>query len=175
MMLEFLAEGGGIALLDVNPGLVIWTFIIFGLVVFILRKFAWNPIANALDSRAQKIHEDIDRAEKLRKDAEARLNEYLDKLNGLREEGQEIVAEARKDADALKSEILGAAKKEAEELKNRALREVNLAREHALEDISRQVTELSIAVAAQILERDLKAEDHQKIINETVQKMRSMN
>jgi F-type H+-transporting ATPase subunit b len=175
MLLEFLAEGGGIAILDVNPGLVIWTFIIFFIVMFILRKFAWNPIAEALDARAQKIHDDIDRADGLRKEAEQKLEEYLQKLNGLRAEGQEIVTEARKDAEDLKNEILSSARKEAEELKNRALREVSLARDSALDDIHRQVTELSIAVAGQILERSLKPEDHQKMISDTITKIKSMN
>ncbi len=175
MLLEFLAGEGGIAILDVNPGLVIWTFIIFFIVVFILRKFAWNPIAGALDARAQKIHDDIDRAETLRSDAEEKLQEYLKKLDGLRAEGQEIVAEARKDADELKNEILATARKEAEDLKNRALREVSLARDSALEEIHNQVTDLSIAVAGQILERDLKAGDHEKMIKETISKIKSMN
>ena len=175
MLLEFLAGEGGIALLDANPGLIIWTFIVFFTVVIILRKFAWGPIANALDERAAKINSDIDRAEALRKDAEQKLEEYLKKLDGLRAEGQEIVAEARKDADELKNEILTAARKEAEELKNRALREVSLARDSALEDIHRQVTDLSIAVAGQILERNLNAGDHEKMITETIDKIKSMN
>lgn len=175
MLLEFLAGEGGIAILDVNPGLVIWTFIIFFIVVFILRKFAWNPIADALDARAQKIHDDIDRAETLRRDAEEKLQEYLKKLDGLRSEGQEIVAEARKDADELKNEILATARKEAEDLKNRALREVSLARDSALDDIHRTVTDLSIAVAGQILERSLNAKDHEKMIGETIAKIKSMN
>lgn len=175
MLFEYLAEGGKIAILDANPGLVIWTFLVFGVVLFILRKFAWSPIASALDARAEKIHADIDRAESLRGDAEEKLQEYLKKLDGLRAEGQEIVAEARKDADELKAEILATAKKEAEDLKNRALREVSLARDSALEDIHKQVTELSIAVAGQILERDLKAGDHEKMVSETISKIKSMN
>jgi F-type H+-transporting ATPase subunit b len=55
----YLAAGG---LLDVNPGLLIWTIITFSIVVIILRKFAWNPIINALDERADKIHGDIEKA-----------------------------------------------------------------------------------------------------------------
>ena len=78
-MLEFIAAEGGISLLEVNPGLAIWTTVTFLLVLFILQKFAWKPITSALDERANKIHEDLDRAERIRTDAESKLEEcYLD-------------------------------------------------------------------------------------------------
>lgn len=175
MTLEFLAGEGGIALLDVNPGLVIWTFLIFGLVLLILWKFAWAPIAGALDERARKIHDDIDRAENLRKDAESKLHEYMEKLNGLRAEGQEILAEARKDAEHLKHEILGEARKEAEAVKSRALREVQLARDAALESIHKTVADLSIEIAGRILERNVQAADHDKLVRESVDRIKTLN
>ena len=95
-MLEFIAAEGGISLLEVNPGLAIWTTVTFLLVLFILQKFAWKPITSALDERANKIHEDLDRAERIRTDAESKLEEYMEKLNGLKEEGQDIIAEVPK-------------------------------------------------------------------------------
>lgn len=175
MTLEYLAGEGGIALLDVNPGLVIWTFIIFGFVLFILWKFAWGPIVGALDERAHKIHQDIDRAEGLRKEAEGKLHEYMEKLNGLRHEGQEILAEARKDAEHLKQEMLAETRKEAEAIKSRALREVQLAKDQALEDLHKQVTELSVSIAGQILERVLTAGDHEKMVRETIERIKKLN
>ncbi|MBX7058185.1 MAG: F0F1 ATP synthase subunit B [Leptospirales bacterium] len=175
MTLEFLAGEGGIALLDVNPGLVIWTFLIFGLVLLILWKFAWSPIASALDERARRIHSDIDRAEQLRVDAESKLQEYMEKLNGLRAEGQEILAEARKDAEHVKQQILSEARKDAEDVKSRALREVQLARDAALESIHQTVATLSMEVAAQILERTVQAPDHDKLVKESVARIKALN
>jgi len=174
-MLEYLAKEGGLALLDADPGLIIWTFIVFGIVLLILWRFAWNPIAQALDERARKIHDDIGRAETLREEAEAKLNEYMEKLNGLRAEGQEIVAEARKDAEHLKQDILADARKEAEAVKERAMREVRLARDQALEDIHQQVTEISISVASQILERNLNEKDQSKMIREMIDQVKGLN
>ena len=175
MGLEFLAEGDSIFLLDANPGLVIWTFLIFGIVLFILWRFAWAPIAKALDERANKIHSDISKAESLREEAEAKLKDYLEKLDGLKAEGQEIVSEARKDAEQLKNDMLAQARKESEDMKNRSLRELKLAKDSALEEIHQQVTELSVAVASRILERDLKADDHKKLVEETLSSLKSMN
>ena len=88
MLLEFMAKEGGISLLEVNPGLVIWTFIVFGIVLFLLRRFAWDPISQALDRRAEKIHGDIERAQKLKEEAESKLSQYLGKLGSLEEEGK---------------------------------------------------------------------------------------
>jgi len=82
-MLQYLAEGG-IALLDVNPGLMIWTTITFFIVFFVLRSLAWKPISQSLDARADRIHADLDRAENLKKEAEAKFEEYMQKLNSLR-------------------------------------------------------------------------------------------
>lgn len=175
MLLDYLASEGGIALLDVNPGLAIWTTITFLVVFLILKKFAWGPIAEALDSRAEKIHSDIDRAESIRKEAEARLNEYMAKLDSLRDEGQEIMSEARKDAEKLKEEILESARKEAEAQREQGVRDVKLAADKALERLHKEVADLSVAVASQILGKTLKAEDHKKLIEESLDKLKSAN
>jgi F-type H+-transporting ATPase subunit b len=175
MVFEYLASEGGIALLDVNPGLVIWTTFTFLVVLFILWMFAWKPIVSALDARATKIHADIDRADNLRSDAERKLAEYEEKLNSLRSEGQDILAEAKKDAERLKEEILASARKEAEAVKERGIRDLHLAKDKALEDLHQQVVTLSIAVASKIIGKALSPEDHKRLIQDTISSIRSMN
>ena len=91
----YLAAGG---LLDANPGLLVWTIITFLVVVFILRAFAWNPILHALDERAEKIHGDIEKADKIRKEAEELLATYNAKITAARDEALAIVSEANSDA-----------------------------------------------------------------------------
>jgi F-type H+-transporting ATPase subunit b len=174
MMLEYLAEGG-IALLDVNPGLVIWTVITFTLVMIILRVTAWKPIAGALDARAQKIHDDIDRAEGIRKDAEARLDEYNKKLEGLEAEGLEIIARSKKETERLRDEILSEAKKESDLIRARGQREVGLAMDKALEEFHHQVANVAVIAAGKIIEKELKPGDHKKLIDDTISGVRSMN
>jgi len=173
--LNYLAAEGGISLLDVNPGLMIWTLITFLLVFFVLKWKAWTPIADALDERSNKIHSDIDRAEKIKNEAETKLNEYLKQLEGLKEEGYQIITEAKKDAEAVKDEILESAKKEAAAIKQRGIRDAKLAVDQAIEDIHREVANLSILVAGQILGKTMSADDHKKIISETIEKFRSLN
>ncbi len=174
-MLEYLAGEGGIALLDVNPGLVIWTVITFTLVMIVLRVAAWKPIAGALDARAAKIHEDIDRAEGIRRDAEARLEEYGKKLEGLEAEGLEIIARSKREAERLRDEILAEAKKESDSIRARGQREVQLSMDKALEEFHHQVASVAVAVAGRIIEKELKAADHKKLIDDTIAGIRSMN
>ena len=174
-MIEYLAGEGGIALLDVNPGLVIWTTITFLVVFVVLRVFAWKPIAGALDARAEKIHADLDRAEEVKRDAETKLEEYLQKLDGLRQEGQEIIAEGRKDAEELKQKILDEARQEAEEIKARGLRDIQLAMDKALERYHQDITNMSISVAGQILGKELSAADHERLIREAIENVKGMN
>lgn len=173
-MLEFLAAQGGISLLDVNPGLAIWTTVTFLLVLFILQRFAWKPITSALDERAKKIHDDLDRAENIRKDAEAKLEEYMDKLNGLKEEGQEIIAEARKDAESLRNEILDTARKEAEQIRERSRKEIDLAMDSALDKLHKDVTSLSVQIASQILGKTLSESDHKDLIEQSIKSVQNM-
>ena len=175
MIVEFLASEGGIALLDVNPGLAIWTTISFFVVFFLLKFFAWGPISQALDARAEKIHSDIDRAESIRSEAEQKLAEYMEKLEGLKAEGQDILAEAKKQADAMKSEIVEAAKKEAESMKEKSKQELKLATDQALETIHKEVSDLSVSIAARILGRDIKAADHSKLIEESLKQVKGLN
>lgn len=111
----YLAAGG---LLDVNPGLLIWTLITFLIVVFILKKFAWGPIIHALDERAEKIHGDIEKADKIRKDAEGLLASYNEKLTAARDEAIAIVNEANADATRLKAKTLQDTQDEIKSLKS---------------------------------------------------------
>ena len=99
----YLAAGG---LLDANPGLLVWTIITFLVVVFILRAFAWNPILHALDERAEKIHGDIEKADKIRKEAEELLATYNAKITAARDEALAIVSEANSDAVKLKAKTV---------------------------------------------------------------------
>ena len=173
-MLDFIAAQGGISLLEVNPGLAIWTTVVFLLILFILQKFAWKPITSALDERANKVHEDLDRADRIRKDAEAKLEEYMEKLNGLKEEGQEIVAEARKDAEGLRNEILDSARKEAEQIRERSRKEIDLAMDAALDQLHKEVTTLSVQIASQVLGKVLSEKEHKDLIEQSVRSIRGL-
>ncbi|MBE7437929.1 MAG: F0F1 ATP synthase subunit B [Spirochaetales bacterium] len=174
MSLEFLAGEGGISLLDANPGLFIWTLITFTVVMLVLRAFAWKPITWALDQRSLRIQSDLSAADSIRKEAEESLAAYRAKLAGLREEGLQIVAEARQEAEKLRARMISEAEADAAEIRRRGKRDLELARDAALADFHRQVTDLSVTVAGRIIGRELKAGDHVRLIDESLEKLRAV-
>jgi len=161
----------GIALLEINPGLVIWTTITFIIVAIILYNFAWKKIITALDQRAEYIDNNIKEAENLKKEAEAKFQEYQEKLVSLKVEAQEIIQEAKKDAERLKDEIIKKAKEEAEELRRRAQKEINLSKEAALEEIHKYAVELSMEIARKAIQKALSPEEHKRLLEETIKEL----
>ncbi|MCS7206195.1 MAG: F0F1 ATP synthase subunit B [Leptospiraceae bacterium] len=164
---------GGIALLEMNPGLVIWTTFTFILVAVLLYIFAWKKIIVALDQRAEYIENNIKQAEKLRIEAEQKFQEYETKLLDLKQEAQEIIQEAKKDAENLKNEIVQKAKVEAEELRRRAQKEINLAKESAIQEIHNYAIELSMEIARKAIHKTLTPEEHRRLLEETLRELKS--
>lgn len=169
-MIEYLASAeGGIAILDVNPGLVVWTTVTFVLVLLILNRFAWKPIVKALDDRANRIHGDIERAEQLRREADALFQQYQNRLNDLKGEAQDMVASARKDAENLKTEMIEKARREAEEIRSRSRKEIQLAMDAAIEQIHRQAVDLSVEITKRVVAKSLSVEDHKKQLEQALE------
>src|SRR5436305_291132 len=111
------AEGAGEAqpsLLAGDIGNVVWTVLIFVLVLAVLGKYAWGPILSTLQARESFIHEALAKAKHDRDEAEARLKQYEERLAGARAEATAIVEEGRRDAEVVKRKIEAAAKVEAD-------------------------------------------------------------
>ncbi|MCB1193150.1 MAG: F0F1 ATP synthase subunit B [Leptospiraceae bacterium] len=171
-MIYLAAEG--LDLLSVNPGLLFWTLVTFLIVVIILKMFAWNPIIHALDERADKIHGDIDRADKLRKEAEEALESYREKIANANKEGNAILEEAKNDANNLRNKMLEETQQEIRTLKEQSLRDIELSKQKAVQEIQEQVIELSVSIAGQILEKKLKTEDHVAFVNNEIEKLKDL-
>jgi F-type H+-transporting ATPase subunit b len=143
-------------------GLLFWMLLMFGVVLWILKKFAWKPILNALKNREYSIQEALMRAETARKE-----------MKSLKEDNEKIVAEARtervqilKDAKNVKEEIIILAKEQAKEegkkMINEAKEDIKNEKDFAIEEIRKQVTELSIDIAEKILREKLEDKGNQK-------------
>ena len=167
----YLAAGG---LLDANPGLLVWTIITFLVVVFILRAFAWNPILHALDERAEKIHGDIEKADKIRKEAEELLATYNAKITAARDEALAIVSEANSDAVKLKAKTVHETQDEIKAIKEQSLKDIDLAKLKAVQELQAQVVDLSVMIASQILQKKVRSEDHAEFVKEEIAKLKSM-
>lgn len=156
----------GLSLLDVNPGLVVWTLVTFLVVVLVLKKFAWDVILRALDERAETVQNDIKKASELRLEAEALLKDYEARLNSAKDEANAIVAEAKSDALKLKNKLLEETNGEVKAQKDQAVKEIELAKAKALGQLQAQIVEMTITVAAKVLEKQLKSEDYKALLKQ---------
>ncbi len=168
----FAEEGaGGGGLFSINPGLMIWTWVIFLLLLFVLRKWAWGPILGALEAREKRIQQALEGAAREREEAGRLLEEQRQLLDTSREQAQQILADGRKAAERLRWELLEEARSQKDQIVGRAKDEIERERDQALEALHREAVDLSIAAAGRVLERNLDAEDNRRLVEEYLERL----
>ena len=152
-------------------GNVLWTLLIFFLVLVVLRKYAWGPLLDSLKAREDFIRESLETAKKDRDEAEVRLREYDDKLTEARAEATAIVEEGRRDAEVLRQRIEQEAKSESEKMIERAKREIGIAKETAVKELYTLSGTLATDIAVRIVRREIKPEEHERLIEESISEL----
>ncbi len=162
-------------LLSIDLGSAICNLAIFLGVLAILSKFVWPAILGGLQAREQKIHGDLEAAEKANQEAKSLLAEYQSKLDDAATQVQSMLATARKDAEASGQRIVDAAKEEAERQRERSLNEIETAKKVALSELAGQTSDMAISVAKQVVGRELKPDDHADLIRQALERLPSNN
>jgi F-type H+-transporting ATPase subunit b len=155
--------------------LAVATFVIFVLLLVLLAKFAWGPIISGLDKREAHIASMIDQARLAQEQAEAQLRSYETKLAAAAEEAKQIVSTARSDAEAAKERIMAEAKDAAGKERDRAIDEINAAKNAALQQIAEKSVNTAISLAGSIVRRELKPEDHDQLVTDALGKFSKLN
>ena len=148
--------------------LIFWEVVSFGILLFVLYKFAFPGILSALEEREKKIKDSLDQAERHRADAERRLKEYEAKLAGASREAEGVLAAAKERAQRLMEENEQRLTAEAERIKGDATREIDHERRKAIQDIRSQTTELALMVAEKVVQRSLTDADHRRLADEAL-------
>lgn len=156
---------------EIKTDMAIFTAVVFLLLVVILRKFAWGPIAAGLEAREHHVHEHIAGAERANAEAKAMLAEYQKKLEAAHLEVRAILDEARRDAETTKQEIVAAARAEAATEMERGKREVRTAMDQALKYLAESSAEQAVYLAGKVLQQQLKPADHTRLIDEAMAKL----
>lgn len=159
--------------LTINPDLALFTAAIFVVLLIVLSKFAWGPIVAALDSRERQIADNIDEAQRAADDAKQQMADYEVKLSEAADEVRAMLDEARRDAESTRQRIVNEAQDAANEEKQRALREIDLAKRQALEELWQESVDRAFDLAGQVVGRELDAKDHAKLIQESADKLPS--
>lgn len=153
---------------DHNVQLVIWSLITFLIFLFVLKAVAWGPLIEGLDNRESKYRKLLGDAQADRDRALQLLSDYEQKLKSAQAEVDEIIAEARRDAGRTKTDILAAANTEAESTRNRALDDIDRARDQALASIFEHVRDNVLAATEKVLARSITDGDHERLIDEAL-------
>jgi len=160
---------------EVRTDLAIWSFVVFLILLAILWKFAWGPIASALDAREKHIHNEIAEAEQANAEAKRLLAEHDKKLAEVQNEVRAILDEARRDAQHTQQEIMKQAQTEAQATRERAVREIEQARDHALQELFHTAADVATEVAGQIVRRSLNPQDHRDLVAQVIKELPSRN
>jgi F-type H+-transporting ATPase subunit b len=148
--------------------LIFWEIVSFGILLFVLYKFAFPGILSALEEREKKIKDSLDQAERHRSDAERTLKEYEAKLAASSKDAEGILSAAKERAQRLMEENEQRLTAEAERIKGDATREIDHERRKAIQEIRSQTTELALMVAEKVVQRSLTDADHRRLADEAL-------
>ena len=155
-------------LVSPDVGLMIWTLIAFLAALFILRKYAWPAITEALDKRQHAIEESIDTAERARAESAALLDEYRARLREARAQSEEIIARARKAGEVVERESVEEARAKREELLEQTRRDIEAETRRAIQEIRSEVADLTILATEKVTRKTLTDDDQKRLVEEAL-------
>jgi F-type H+-transporting ATPase subunit b len=162
-------EEGGSGLIEVVPGLMIWTLVCFAIAFFVLRKYAFGPIQRTIDERRERIRQAVDEADNARNEARELLEQNRAILAQARSEAADILAEARKVGDAQ----IDRAKQEAESERQRRLedtrKQIEAETTRAIGQIRSEVADLTLEATARVVGKVLDTADQKRLVEEAVE------
>jgi F-type H+-transporting ATPase subunit b len=164
-------SGGGSFLVSPSLGLMIWTLLAFGITLYLLNKLAFPRIAEALDRRRIAIEESIESAQRAKREADELLEEYRARLREAREQAEDIVVRARRAADNVADEAKAQASKQREELLAAARRDIEHETRRALDELRKEVADLTVTATEKITRKSLTEEDHRRLIEEALEEV----
>ncbi|MGH7231101.1 MAG: F0F1 ATP synthase subunit B [Nitrospiraceae bacterium] len=148
--------------------LIFWEIISFGILLWVLYKYAFPPILELLETRERKIRDSLEQAERHRVEAERKMQEYEAKLSAVSREAEAVLVQAKERAQRLLDENEQRLVTEAERIKADAAREIEHERRKAIQEIRNQTTDLALLVAEKVVERSLTDADHRRMADEAL-------
>ena len=155
-------------LVSPDVGLMIWTLIAFLVTLFVLRKYAWPAITEALEKRQHMIEESIDTAERARAESAELLEEYRARLREARAQSEEIIARARKAGEVHERESVEEARAKREELLEQTRRDIEAETRRAIQEIRSEVANLTILATEKVTRKTLTDDDQKRLVEEAL-------
>jgi F-type H+-transporting ATPase subunit b len=155
-------------LIQVTPGLMIWTIVCFLVVLLVLKRYAFAPIQKTIDDRRERIRDAIDEADKARQEARNLLEEHRKLIGQAKTEAEEILGEARKVADSQRERVREETELDRQRRLEETRRQIEQATHQALGQIRDEVGKLSVLAAEKITRKSLTEDDQRRLIDEAL-------
>lgn len=155
-------------LINVVPGLMIWTVIAFAITFFVLKKYAFGPIQKTIEARRDRIRDAIDEADNARNEARELLEQNRAILAQARSESAEILAEARKVADAQIARVKDEAEVERQRRLEETRKQIDAETARAIDQIRGEVADLTLEATQRVVGRVLDGDDQRRLIDEAI-------
>jgi len=152
--------------LGINLGYLISQIVNFGLLALLLYVVAYKPVLRMLDERSARIQKGLEDAEMASKRAGEMEQEFQRQMAQARKEGQEIIAQATQASDRVRQEILDKAHEDARSMVDKAKEEIDRERAQAMNELRREVGDLSVSIAQKIIGRTLDEQSQHRLISE---------
>jgi F-type H+-transporting ATPase subunit b len=169
-VVEHATQGGG-GLFNIDPGLMIWTWVVFGILFFILSKFAWKPMMESVKAREKVLADAVENAKKTKDELEKIALRQEEMLKATQEQSRQILEQGRKTADTAARDILEKAQKESHTLVERAREQIESEKQNALTEIREQAVDLVLKTSEKLIAEVLDQEKHRKIVRKHLEEL----
>ena len=160
-------------LLTPELGTYVWSLVIFLTVLFVLKKYAWNPLLDFLEEREKDIAESLEMAESAKTNLEKIKDESEKILNEAKKEGKTIVSDSKLRAEESAIKILDDAKAKSNEFLDDAKSKIEIEKKRAIKEIKEEVVDLSLELATKVLQRNVKDDDNNKFIKSSLEAVKA--
>jgi F-type H+-transporting ATPase subunit b len=157
-------------MLNIEPGLLIWTIITFIVLLVVLRKVAWKPLLTALEQREDTIRNSLEEAQRARRASEQLLTENQRVLAEATRESTRIIEQGRVEAERLRTSVTEQAQIEARRLIDDARREIIRERQLAIQELKSTAADLALAAAGRLLSTTVTDAEHRRLVTEFIER-----
>jgi F-type H+-transporting ATPase subunit b len=155
-------------LLEASPGLMIWTFVMFGITLLVLKRYVFGPLGAAIEKRRADIAQSIEEAEKSREEATALLEDYKVRLAEARKEADRLREQGRKEGERLQAEIVSDAQGQRDRVLSDAELQIQAQARAAASGIRDDVVQLALLAAEKVSRRSLSEAEHRQLIEQAI-------
>ena len=155
----------------INPGLIIWTLVVFGILLVLLWRLAFPAIVRSVEERERRIRKQLEDAEQANAEAQRLLDEHKKQIAAARNDAQDILAKAKTVAQKERETLLAKAREEYDALLSRARKDIDTEKEKAILALRREAVDLSIAAASRVIEANLDTDANRRLVTDFLESL----